>query len=99
MYEVLDLVNDVPVIISSLDEETEATTAIFPNPAKNTLNITSYNTKVNSVEIYNLNGQLVLNKTLNTYLSQINISSLTSGIYIVDIKSENTTIKRKLIIE
>ena len=99
MYEVLDLVNDVPVIISSLDEEIEATTAIFPNPAKNTLNITSYNTKVNSVEIYNLNGQLVLNKTLNTYLSQINISSLTSGIYIVDIKSENTTIKRKLIIE
>jgi hypothetical protein len=75
------------------------TTDIYPNPANNVLNIVSYNAGIEKINIYNVNGQIVLNKEVNNNKKTINISSLESGIYIVDIISENTSVKRKLIIE
>jgi hypothetical protein len=99
MYEVLDLVNDVPVIISSIDEIINASTDIYPNPAKNTINIVSYKTEMNTVEIYNLNGQLVYNKVLHSTTANLDVSNLVTGLYIITIKSDATTIKRKLAIE
>ena len=98
MYEVLDLANDI-AIINSVDEKINNSTKIYPNPANNFLNIVSLKTGISSVEIYNLNGQLVLNKEVNNNQKTINISSLEGGIYIVDILSENTSVKRKLIVE
>ena len=99
MYEVLDLVNDVPVIISSIDEIINASTDIYPNPAKNTINIVSYKAEMNTVEIYNLNGQLVYNKVLASTTANLDVSNLVTGLYIITIKSDATTIKRKLVIE
>ena len=98
MYEVLDLANHIP-IISSINDIKNISVDIYPNPAKNTINIISYKVEVNSVEIYNLNGQLVLANEVHANQIRLNTSSLSTGIYIVDIKSENTSIKRKLIIE
>ena len=99
MYEVLDLVNDVPVIISSIDEIINASTDIYPNPAKNTINIISNKAEMNIVEIYNLNGQLVYNKVLASTIANLDVSNLVTGLYIITIKSDATTIKRKLVIE
>ena len=98
MYEVLDLANYVP-IISGINDIKSALVELYPNPASNVLNIVSYNVGVEKINIYNLNGQLVLNKDVNNNKKTINITSLESGIYIVDILSENTSIKRKLIIK
>jgi len=98
MYEVLDLANNI-AIINSVDEKINNSTNIYPNPANNFLNIVSLKSGISSVEIYNLNGQLVLKKEINNNQQTINIRSLESGIYIVDILSENTSVKRKLIIE
>jgi len=83
----------------SMNELVAQTTEIYPNPANNVLNIISYTVGIEKINIYNLNGQLVLNKEVNNNQKTINISSLESGIYIVDILSENTSVKRKLIIE
>ena len=83
----------------SINELIAQTTEIYPNPAKNVLNIVSYTVGIDKVNIYNVNGQLVLNTDVNNNQKTINISSLESGIYIVDILSENTSVKRKLIIE
>tara|TARA_B110000261_G_scaffold28183_1_gene31667 strand:- start:1050 stop:1676 length:627 start_codon:yes stop_codon:yes gene_type:complete len=84
---------------SSINELIAQTTEIYPNPANNVLNIVSYTVGIDKINIYNLNGQLVLNKEVNNNQKTLNISSLESGIYIVDILSENTSVKRKLIIE
>jgi hypothetical protein len=52
--------------------------------------------KIKSVEIYNLQGQKLITATQK----QINISSLSSGIYIVHIEDiENNTITKKIIIK
>ena len=84
---------------TGINEVIDASTEMYPNPANNSLNIVSYAAGINSVRIYNLNGQEVLNTSVNANQIKINTSSLTNGLYIVDIKSNNTSVKRKLIIE
>jgi len=83
----------------SVNELIAQTTEIYPNPANNILNVVSYTVGIEKINIYNINGQLVLNKEVNNNQKTIDIGSLESGIYIVDILSENTSVKRKLIIE
>jgi dienelactone hydrolase len=77
----------------------ESSTEMYPNPAKHSLNIVSYATGINSISIFNLNGQEILNTTVNANQIRINTSSLSNGVYIVDIKSNNHSVKRKLVIE
>ena len=70
----------------------ESSTEMYPNPVKNSLNIVSYAAGINSISIFNLNGQEVLNTTVNANQIRINTSSLANGVYIVDIKSKDTSI-------
>ncbi len=64
---------------------------IFPNPAENMLNIKIDSEKVLSGEImiYNHTGQVVIRKSVDrSGLQQVNLSSLSSGLYFIKIKSE-----------
>ncbi len=69
---------------------------VFPNPAVNQITISS-NSSIKTVNIYNMNGQLMLTKTnLNT----IDVTELSKGIYIIEIiNSEQNVFKDKLIIQ
>lgn len=69
---------------------------LYPNPAKNNLYIeTTLNGDIN-VSIINMLGKEVVNtKVIN---NTINVSNLTSGIYIVKITEEGKTSTKKLII-
>jgi len=98
MYEVLDLANDI-AIINSVDEKINNSTKMYPNPADNFLNIVSYTVGIENIYIYNTNGQLVLANEVNANQIRLNTSTLSKGVYILDIKSKDTSIKRKLIIE
>ena len=51
------------------------------------------------ISIFNLKGQEILNTTVNANQIRINTSSLSKAVYIVDIKSNNHSVKRKLVIE
>ena len=94
MYIALGLGNN-----TDISEVINSSTEIGPNPANNSLNIVSYAVGINTVSIYNLNGQEVLNTQVNANQIRLNTSDLANGVYIVDIKSNNTSVKRKLIIE
>jgi len=98
MYEVLDLANHVP-IISGINDIEGTLVDLYPNPANNVLNIVSYTVGIENIYIYNTNGQLVLANEVNANQIRLNASTLSKGVYIVDIKSKDTSIKRKLIIE
>ena len=54
----------------------------YPNPVKDVLNL-SYNKTITNVAVYNLLGQQVMVKTLNSNLSQVDMSHLSSGTYMV----------------
>ena len=98
IYEVLDLANHVP-ILSNVNNISNELIDIYPNPANNSFSIVSYTIGINNINIYNTNGQLVLSNEVNANQIRLNTSTLTKGVYIVDIKSKDTSIKRKLIIE
>lgn len=65
--------------------------SMWPNPAKNVININnegSNNSEYTNAQIYNLSGNLSLEKKLSEGLNAIDISSLPTGAYIV---KANTT--------
>ena len=74
-------------------------TNIYPNPAKNNITITNSNFVINSVELYNISGQKVRSEIVNSMQINLNVSGLERGIYIMNIKSNDTSIKRKVVIE
>lgn len=83
-------------------EITENTTKIFPNPAKNLLNIESKN-DISSVQIFDLMGKEIFNKTIEkqTQNLQINLSEILipKGIYFIKVQSLGGFITQKLVIE
>lgn len=70
--------------------------SMSPNPARNRLTIASKNETISQIAIYNVLGQLVINKTFSNNSSEtLNISKLNSGMYLV--KINNTTSKRLVV--
>ena len=84
---------------TSIEEVIDFSTEIYPNPTIDKVNVVSYAAVINSIEIYNIHGQVVYNKEVNANAIKINTRTLSNGIYIVNIKSDKTTITRKLIVE
>jgi len=56
----------------------------YPNPVKNLLNL-SYTENMSDITVFNLLGQQVLSKKVNATESQIDMSTLTSGTYLVKV--------------
>jgi hypothetical protein len=75
--------------------------SIYPNPSidkKITLSLDTVGTQVNEITIYTLTGRKVFNsKIVNT--TEIDLSNLDVGIYMLEIKSDNKMAARKLILE
>ena len=61
---------------------------IYPKPASNVLNLDA-STPISNIEIVNVLGQVLLSKTSNTSISQIDVSSLATGNYFIAVTSEN----------
>ncbi len=79
-------------IIQTLDIETTGTVAVWPNPAKNIVNIKQGgNSEVFNInaEIFNQSGQKVSVSQLHSGINTVNIASLPSGFYIVHIDLSN----------
>ena len=86
-----------------VDENTLANDiAIFPNPAKDNLNIRSAShISVEHMSIYDIRGRHVLTQNVNTSnnLNSINVSELNAGVYFIKLQLDNVTISKKFIVE
>ena len=73
---------------------------IYPNPAEDIITINTDKTRPIStnINIYNVAGSLVKTLLMNENQQNINVSDLSKGIYIVEIKSEELNERQKLII-
>jgi aminopeptidase YwaD len=71
---------------------------MYPNPVKDilTIEVPDSNTKSFTVEITDLTGKSVLKEENKT---QVNVSSLINGVYLCTVKTENTSVTRKIMIE
>ncbi|MAX69284.1 MAG: hypothetical protein CMP60_06335 [Flavobacteriales bacterium] len=85
--------------VLSVNNVVDHSTNIFPNPTKKNITIENSNFKINTVELYNIAGQLVKSENVNSMSTNLDVSDLKKGIYILEIKSNETSIRRKLIVE
>jgi hypothetical protein len=95
----------IPNVVSTLginqNVNQNSSILIFPNPASSVFSVDSYNIErqLLQINIYNINGALVKALFLEENQRTVNIENLINGIYIVEIKSEQSTVKKKLIIK
>lgn len=80
----------------------EGETTIFsvsPNPAKDLITISNTeNISVNSISITDLNGRIVKQNTYSNETNvQVNISDLSSGVYMMNITSDKGSVTKKII--
>ncbi|MBL1279768.1 MAG: T9SS type A sorting domain-containing protein [Fluviicola sp.] len=76
-----------PFCAGSLPEN-NITVSISPNPSSDKLNISS-NSRINEVKIIDLSGKIMTSKKMSAYSENINVNSLTEGLYILLIEMEN----------
>ncbi len=89
--------NDSTIVNSStvsIEEISATNLLIYPNPAKTNLNITAFS-NIQSVEIYNIVGQLVTSENFNAELVNVNINDLSDGLYIAKVITTDGTITKK----
>lgn len=70
--------------------------SFYPNPATNVINLKSVE-NVDAVSIYNLAGQQVINDRINRKDSQINVSRLTKGTYVMKVEINGKSASYKFI--
>mgnify|MGYP000873557004 CR=1 FL=1 len=75
-------------------EQSLSTLRFYPNPVNNTLNL-SNSDAIDAVTVYNVMGQLLLNKNIDNTSTEVDFSNLQNGIYLVKISSsgQEKTIK------
>ena len=70
----------------------------YPNPVKNILNL-SYDKNITNVSVFNLLGQQVITKVVDANQSQIDMSHLANGAYMVKVTADNQVKTIKVIKE
>jgi len=86
------VMNNSPVI-AALDNSNNLTLtfdfSIFPNPAKNQINVKTANNNIQTIEILSIIGQQLINSTAIEGLTNIDISSLIQGVYLLKVIDKN----------
>ncbi len=76
--------------------------SVYPNPAVNTVTIqtTILGSEVATINVYDIKGQLVSSEQtgVNPVEHKLNVSSLTNGVYIVEVKSGTMIQTSKLVV-
>jgi len=69
--------------------------SVYPNPAKEYVNITS-NENISSVKVMNPLGQLTAYNIPNSKIYRMNTSNLKAGVYFIQIQTSKETIIKKV---
>ncbi|MDR0873429.1 MAG: family 43 glycosylhydrolase [Prevotellaceae bacterium] len=72
--------------------------SLYPNPAENIVTVTIENSGNADIQISDLQGKIVLQKQINQTETNINISGLSAGLYLVNVVSDEFNVVKKLVI-
>lgn len=90
---------EVPVTLNitvGIDEVIQKT-LIYPNPANDFVKIQSDG--VQSIEIYNVMGKLMYSEEMYNGTIQVDLSDFSSGMYLLNLKTENGSFNSKLVVK
>ena len=82
----LAYLNLTDCISGTLDNTQSLPFNIYPMPFNNTLTVEG-TTEINAIELYNIKGELIYNKTSSKVIDTINLQELKSGLYLIKIQS------------
>jgi len=87
---------EITQVLTSINNLILQNVELFPNPSENYLNIKVLEKGAIFYKIYNTNGNAIINNSLSNG-ENIDISIIPSGIYIIEIRANNKSIKKKFI--
>ncbi|MBL4709624.1 MAG: T9SS type A sorting domain-containing protein, partial [Flavobacteriales bacterium] len=88
----------ITVGLNELQDEDKV--SIFPNPIKDVLHLRLEKELIQSIELFNTKGQLVLKQRgINNKNLSLNLEAYVSGIYFIRIISNHSMTTKKVIIE
>jgi hypothetical protein len=93
----LKISSQFSVYLLSNDEQSNSKFTLYPNPAKDLIHLRTPNIEEGRVVLIDLLGKKVMDEHFSSITSQIDISELKSGIYMVRIETEDMSITRKIV--
>src|SRR5690606_40751573 len=75
------------------------TITLYPNPAKNTLQINTQDKTIDQINIYTITGSKVLQLEVGAISPTVDVSSLASGVYYVQLYSGKNVALKKFVKE
>ena len=91
----------IDFINNTSNPELNNTITLFPNPNTGQFDIRTGEETVNQVRVFNAMGQLVYSQRegFNKGLISLSIPSISNGIYLVELDTENGKVSKKMIVE
>ena len=75
----------------SLDDNILSNFSLYPNPSTNSVELSSPNTPISEICLYDLSGKLLLSKNYNSKNNiNLNTSNLRPGIYLLKINNKKS---------
>ncbi|MGO3181784.1 MAG: T9SS type A sorting domain-containing protein [Aequorivita sp.] len=84
------------MIVLGTQDVSQNTVSFFPNPVENILHLNSKEA-IDSVSVYTITGQLVSNITHSENKTELNLSSLATGVYLVKVTSNGSVENLKVV--
>jgi hypothetical protein len=85
------------MLLLSNEDQKISEVAIFPNPATDFISISTKDSSEGTILIYNLLGEKLIQENINSIQTRIDTSSLSSGVYLVNIEAEGTITTKKFV--
>jgi hypothetical protein len=70
---------------------------VYPNPVRDELRIESSAVEMQKVELFDLNGRLVLTEVINSGIASLQVGVLQSGTYIVRVVTEEGIVSKRIV--
>lgn len=85
--------------VLSTEENELGSFNIFPNPAKNTIQLSNIDIEATEIRIFDFSGKKVFQQLKGNTENNIDISQLKTGIYVLSITENNKQFSQKLIVQ
>jgi uncharacterized surface protein with fasciclin (FAS1) repeats len=82
--------------LTSIEESNNLNVMVYPNPAANMLNVTLNSNELFNLTITDLNGKQILAERISNISNMIDISNLSSGMYLLRIANSNVQSTTKI---
>ena len=95
MSTVTAMVTVVDDSLSIDDRELDFGLSVYPNPTKGSINLkaTNFNNRKLSFQLFSMQGQLLLSKTINNDMTRVPMDRLSEGIYLLKVNLNNKMVK------